>query len=49
VIETVVEPHGFVAAAHVHPNQEERFEIVAGTLGLRVGGEERSSPARVRR
>jgi mannose-6-phosphate isomerase-like protein (cupin superfamily) len=40
VIETLVEPHGFVAAAHVHPNQEERFEIVAGTLGLRVGGEE---------
>jgi mannose-6-phosphate isomerase-like protein (cupin superfamily) len=40
VIETVVEPHGFAAAAHVHPNEEERFEIVAGTLGLRVGGEE---------
>jgi mannose-6-phosphate isomerase-like protein (cupin superfamily) len=40
VIETVVEPHGFVAAAHVHPKQEERFEIVSGTLGLKVDGEE---------
>jgi mannose-6-phosphate isomerase-like protein (cupin superfamily) len=40
VIETVVQPDGFVAAAHVHPKQEERFEIVSGTLGLKVGGEE---------
>jgi quercetin dioxygenase-like cupin family protein len=40
VIETVVEPHGFVAAAHVHPKQEERFEVVAGTLGLKVDGKE---------
>lgn len=22
-----VSPHGFVAAAHVHPGQEERFEV----------------------
>jgi len=40
VFETIVGPNGFVAAAHVHPMQEEGFEIVAGTLGLRVGGEE---------
>jgi mannose-6-phosphate isomerase-like protein (cupin superfamily) len=40
VFETFVQPNGFVAAAHVHPRQEERFEIVSGTLGLRVGGEE---------
>ena len=40
VFETIVGPNGFVAAAHVHPMQEERFEIIAGTLGLRVGGEE---------
>src|SRR5919106_3682785 len=40
VIETVVEPDGFVAAAHVHPKQEERFEVVAGTLGLKVGNDE---------
>jgi mannose-6-phosphate isomerase-like protein (cupin superfamily) len=40
VFETFVQPNGFVAAAHVHPNQEERFEIVSGTLGLKVGGGE---------
>jgi len=37
VIETVVEPHGFVAAGHVHPAQSERFEVAAGMLGLRLG------------
>jgi quercetin dioxygenase-like cupin family protein len=37
VIETVVQPHGFVAAAHVHPAQSERFTVEAGTLGLKVG------------
>ena len=40
VIETVVEPDGFVAAAHVHPAQDERFQIVSGTLGLKVDDEE---------
>lgn len=39
VFETIVQPHGFVAAAHVHPKQEERFEILAGTLGLEIGRE----------
>jgi quercetin dioxygenase-like cupin family protein len=38
VIETVVQPHGFVAAAHVHPAQSERFAVAAGTLGLKAGG-----------
>jgi len=37
VIETVVQPDGFVAAAHVHPSQTERFAVAEGTLGLRVG------------
>ena len=37
VIETFVQPHGFVAAAHVHPSQEERFEVLAGSVGFRVG------------
>jgi quercetin dioxygenase-like cupin family protein len=37
VIETVVQPHGFVAAAHVHPAQSERFAVEAGTLGLMIG------------
>ena len=40
VFETFVQPDGFVAAAHVHPKQEERFEILSGTLSLKVGGEE---------
>jgi mannose-6-phosphate isomerase-like protein (cupin superfamily) len=40
LVETIVQPHGFVAAAHVHPHQSERFEIVEGVLGLRVGDEE---------
>ena len=38
VIETVVQPDGFVAAAHVHPSQSERFAVAEGTLGLEVGG-----------
>lgn len=40
VFETFVQPDGFVAAAHVHPKQEERFEILSGRLGLRMRGEE---------
>jgi hypothetical protein len=31
VIETFVQPNGFVAAAHVHPSQEERFEVLRGS------------------
>ena len=37
VIETFVQPSGFVAAAHVHPSQEERFEILRGSVGFKVG------------
>ncbi len=37
VIETYVQPHGFVASAHVHPAQEERFEVLRGSVGFRVG------------
>jgi quercetin dioxygenase-like cupin family protein len=40
VIETVVQPDGFVAAAHVHPFQSERFAVVDGRLGVKAGGEE---------
>ena len=39
VVETFVQPNGFVAAAHLHPSQEERFEIVQGSVGFKVGGE----------
>jgi quercetin dioxygenase-like cupin family protein len=39
VVETFVKPDGFVAAAHVHPHQEERFLILHGTVGFRLGRE----------
>jgi quercetin dioxygenase-like cupin family protein len=37
--DTYVEPGGAVAAAHVHPYQSERFEVLSGTLGVKAGGE----------
>jgi quercetin dioxygenase-like cupin family protein len=37
LIECTVKPDGFVAAAHVHPSQSERFNVIEGTLGLKVG------------
>lgn len=40
LVETIVQPHGFVAAAHVHPHQSERFEVLEGALCLRVGDDE---------
>jgi mannose-6-phosphate isomerase-like protein (cupin superfamily) len=39
-IEARVIPHGFVAAAHVHPLVEETFEIRAGTWAFVVDGKE---------
>lgn len=38
-VETIVQPDGFVAAAHVHPAQTERFTILAGELDFHVDGE----------
>ncbi len=38
VIEVIVQPNGFVAAAHVHPSQSERFAVKSGKLGMKVGG-----------
>jgi quercetin dioxygenase-like cupin family protein len=35
-VETIVQPDGFVAAAHVHPAQTERFEVSDGTVGFRL-------------
>jgi quercetin dioxygenase-like cupin family protein len=40
VIETYVRPNGFVAAAHVHPSQEERFQILRGSVGFKAGGKQ---------
>ena len=36
-IEATVQPGGGVAAAHVHPFQSERFEVLEGTLEFRRG------------
>jgi quercetin dioxygenase-like cupin family protein len=38
-VEVHVEPGGAVAAAHVHPYQSERFEVLEGTLEFRHGRE----------
>jgi hypothetical protein len=35
-----MKPHGFVAAEHIHPLQEERFKVLAGDIQLRVNGVE---------
>lgn len=37
----IMRPHGFVAAEHVHPLQEERFEVLSGSVKLRVNGAKR--------
>ena len=39
--ELLMAPGGFVASPHVHPSQEERFEIAGAELMFRVGGVER--------
>ena len=39
-VETIVRPDGFVAAAHVHPKQTERFEVLEGKVRFRLGGDE---------
>jgi quercetin dioxygenase-like cupin family protein len=41
LVETIVSPGGFVAAAHVHPHQTERFQVLEGQLGLQVRDTER--------
>ncbi len=39
VVEVFVEPHGSVAASHVHPGQQELFEVLSGSLELQLGRE----------
>jgi quercetin dioxygenase-like cupin family protein len=36
-VDVTIEPGGAVAAAHVHPYQSERFEVLEGTLEFRHG------------
>lgn len=40
--ELLAMPGGHPAAAHVHPKQEERFEVLTGTLELVVDGRRRT-------
>jgi quercetin dioxygenase-like cupin family protein len=42
-MEAYFQPGAFVAAEHIHPLQEERFEVISGTLRGRVAGKELSS------
>ena len=39
-VDFYVQPGAFAAAQHIHPLQEERFEIVSGTVCVRVAGKE---------
>ena len=38
--ECFVKPSGFVAAAHVHPFQQERFQVLDGTVTFRIDRQE---------
>ena len=44
-IECTVQPGGGVAAAHVHPYQSERFEVLEGTLEFRHGRDKQTATA----
>ena len=41
VAEMVATPGGAVAGAHLHPAQDERFEVLEGAMGYRRGEERR--------
>jgi quercetin dioxygenase-like cupin family protein len=40
LFECFVHPNGFVAAAHVHPFQQERFQVIEGTVTFKLDGRE---------
>jgi len=40
LFECFVQPSGFVAAAHVHPFQQERFQVIEGTVTFKLDGHE---------
>ena len=44
-VDWIGEPRWTTGPDHVHPCQEERFEVLSGRLGLRVEGDERSHAA----
>jgi mannose-6-phosphate isomerase-like protein (cupin superfamily) len=36
-VETILQPGAAVSAAHAHPYQTERFEVLSGKVGMKVG------------
>lgn len=40
LVEVAVQANGFVAAAHLHPKQTERFEIESGVVAFKLDGKE---------
>src|SRR5215475_13868569 len=44
-IDMRVRPGGFVSGEHVHPQQEERFQIDRGEITVRIRGKERRCSA----
>ena len=40
VVEAFVQAGGAVAAKHVHPSQDERFEVLRGTVAFQLGRDE---------
>jgi quercetin dioxygenase-like cupin family protein len=45
LVHLTVKPGGAVAGEHVHPRVQERFQVLAGTLGTKVDGVERTLKA----
>jgi len=41
VVHLTVKPGGAVAGEHIHPHVAERFHVISGELGTRIGGAER--------
>lgn len=44
-LDLVLGPGGFVPAMHIHPLQEERFEVLPGNPCFRIGADERAASA----
>jgi quercetin dioxygenase-like cupin family protein len=45
LVHLTVKPGGAVVGEHIHPGVQERFAVVAGTLGVKLAGEERTLTA----
>ena len=47
-VEALYAPGGDPPPAHLHPAQDERFEVLAGELRTKVAGRERPAPDKLR-